>query len=110
MALTRENKKRIAIYSVKTASAILRTGITAANYITRFGLKAGEMMATLVVGSAMSMADEICGVHSRTNIGDGMMHGLSSLLAKGADFTANTANKSISYIEKYAEEKIKHMR
>ena len=62
MALTRKDKKRIAIYSLKAVSATLRTGITTANYITRFGLKAGELMASLVIGSAMSMADEICGV------------------------------------------------
>ena len=110
MNLTRKDKKRIAIYSLQAVSATLRTGITTANYITKFGLKAGELMSTLIIGSAMSIADEMCGVKSRTNIGDSMFRGLSSLLARTADFTAQRANKGVSYIENLAKEKIKHMR
>jgi len=108
MPMSRKNKKRMAIYAAGAAGSVLRAGIHTAYYITKFGLAAGSVLSQLILGSSMALADQICGTHSSTRVGDSMGHGLSKLLNGVADFGDKKLSGGVNTLEAYIKKKIMH--
>jgi len=106
MPITRKDKKRMAAYSVGAAATCIRAGLKTAAFIAKIGITGGEILGSLVIGSSMALADELTGVHSRTNVGDGLARGLCSTLRQATDWTAGTGCRGVSWIEKMAKRKI----
>lgn len=106
MPMSRKDKKRMAIYATGAAATVVRGGIHTAYYITKLGIAGGTMLSQLIVGSSIAFADEICGTHSSTQVGDGMARGCSALLNKGADWGDSKLSGGVSAVEKYIKKKI----
>jgi len=106
MALSKKDKKRIAAYSVGAAASCIRGGLKTAAFIAKIGITGGELLGSLIIGGSMAMADELMGVHSRTNVGDGLARGLCSTLRQATDWTAGTGCRGVSWFEKALKRKI----
>ena len=106
MPMSRKDKKRMAIYAAGAAGAALRGGIHTAYYITKLGLAAGTMLSQIVLGGSVALADQICGTHSSTHVGDTMASGLSKVLNGAADFGDKHLSNGVTSLETYIKKKI----
>ncbi|MBR6412065.1 MAG: hypothetical protein IKS41_02755 [Alphaproteobacteria bacterium] len=106
MALTTKDKKRIAAYSVGAAASCIRNGLKLTAFVAKCGISMGEIMGTFIMGSALSLADQITGSHSGPNIGDSMSRGLANSLRSAADWTSNIGCRGVTSLELMAKRKI----
>lgn len=110
MELKRKDKKRMTIYGVGAAAATMRGAISTGFFVTNLGIQGGSALSTMMLGSALAFADELCGVHSQTHVGDELTKGLQSILAKSSHWTQGTLNKGVTLSEKWIKQKIQQMR
>jgi len=106
MAMSRKNKKRMYLYAVGASASCMRGAINTAAFMSRVGMKGGDMLGAMVIGNAYAITDELLGTHTSMNVGDEMWRGCSALLSQGTDFAERQATRGVTYLEKMAKRKI----
>ena len=106
MAMSRKDKKRMAIYAAGAAAATMRGAVKTAWFIGKTGIAAASALNSMIFGSAMAITDELVGSNSRPIIGDEMLHGCSALLNNGVDWGNGMATRGIDAVEKYTKNQI----
>ena len=106
MVMSRKDKKRMAIYAAGAAAATMRGAIKSACFVTKTGVQGGEMLNSMIFGSALAITDQLVGTNSQPIIGDEMLHGCSALLNNGVDWGSGMATRGIDAVEKYTKNQI----
>jgi len=106
MAMSRKDKKRIATYAAGAAAAALRGAIKSACFVAKTGFGGGAMLNTMLLGSAISMTDQLLGTHSPSIVGDEMLRGCSAILNNGADWGGGMLTRGVNAAEKFAKKQI----